>query len=166
MSDDKKHSSVLSQIAVAVGIAVLVGGTAPWWWKELFSGNGSTSTSISTPTPAPARTHENSEGTPTTTIAGSYWMDGMSHRVITVQHLQGAQYRVAEYTSPWKWEGDVVVQGNEIKGQVRFLSNSHPLWIEGTLAQGGNITVTYVFLDEKNQQPTGRRDPHVWVRQR
>jgi hypothetical protein len=25
----------LSQILVAVAIALLVGGTAPWWWQEL-----------------------------------------------------------------------------------------------------------------------------------
>jgi hypothetical protein len=30
-----KASGPLSQILVAVAIALLVGGTAPWWWQEL-----------------------------------------------------------------------------------------------------------------------------------
>ena len=30
-----KASGPLSQILVAVAIALLVGGTAPWWWHEL-----------------------------------------------------------------------------------------------------------------------------------
>ena len=36
MLDDKGKSSVFGQIFVAVVIALLVGGTAPWWWKEVF----------------------------------------------------------------------------------------------------------------------------------
>jgi cytoskeletal protein RodZ len=37
MSNDKKERrGVFGQIFVAVVIALLVGGTAPWWWKVLF----------------------------------------------------------------------------------------------------------------------------------
>lgn len=32
-----KPSGPLSQVLVAVAIALLVGGTAPWWWHELKS---------------------------------------------------------------------------------------------------------------------------------
>lgn len=35
MSDDKK-GSVLSQILVTVAVALLAGGTAPWWWDKFF----------------------------------------------------------------------------------------------------------------------------------
>ncbi len=36
MSDNKGTGSVVRQILVALVIALLVGGSAPWWWKELF----------------------------------------------------------------------------------------------------------------------------------
>jgi hypothetical protein len=36
MSDNKGKGSVVGQVVVAVVIALLVGGTAPWWWKEVF----------------------------------------------------------------------------------------------------------------------------------
>ncbi|MBU0909102.1 MAG: hypothetical protein KKA54_20345 [Proteobacteria bacterium] len=35
MVEGKKKDSLLSQILVAVAIALLAGGTAPWWWSEL-----------------------------------------------------------------------------------------------------------------------------------
>lgn len=39
MTTEKKKTGIVSQIFVAVIIALLVGGTSPWWWKEFF-GNG------------------------------------------------------------------------------------------------------------------------------
>jgi hypothetical protein len=37
MPDEKRSSGPLSQVLVAVTIALLVGGTAPWWWHDLRS---------------------------------------------------------------------------------------------------------------------------------
>jgi hypothetical protein len=37
MPEDAKKSGMLAQIAVAVVIALCVGGSSPWWFKELFS---------------------------------------------------------------------------------------------------------------------------------
>ena len=34
MSSEKSQHSVISQILVSVVIALLVGGTSPWWWDE------------------------------------------------------------------------------------------------------------------------------------
>jgi hypothetical protein len=42
LSDDTgkdKQSSIASQIAVGVLVALLAGGTAPWWWEKLFGGS-------------------------------------------------------------------------------------------------------------------------------
>lgn len=36
MSNNKKESSALGQIFVAVAVALLAGGTAPWWWDKIF----------------------------------------------------------------------------------------------------------------------------------
>jgi hypothetical protein len=35
-SDSKKSSGAMQSILVAVAIAVLAGGSAPWWWTQLF----------------------------------------------------------------------------------------------------------------------------------
>lgn len=42
MSGNKKESSIIGQIVVAVAIALLAGGTAPWWWDEFFVRNKAT----------------------------------------------------------------------------------------------------------------------------
>jgi hypothetical protein len=39
MTNEPRESSHLKQIITGVVVALLVGGTAPWWWTELF-GNG------------------------------------------------------------------------------------------------------------------------------
>lgn len=50
--DSKK--SPITAIVVGVTIALLAGGSAPWWWEKLFSPNPSpTPTPISTPRPKP-----------------------------------------------------------------------------------------------------------------
>jgi hypothetical protein len=36
MAENEKKSGVLSQIIVPVAIALIAGGTAPWWWQKLF----------------------------------------------------------------------------------------------------------------------------------
>jgi acyl carrier protein len=43
---------VLRQIVVAVAIALLAGGTAPWWWKEIWKNTrDNTSPTITPPAP-------------------------------------------------------------------------------------------------------------------
>ena len=37
MSDQKPKPTVLSQVAAPVVVALLVGGTAPWWWAPVAS---------------------------------------------------------------------------------------------------------------------------------
>ena len=39
MAQNEGRKKVLSQIIIAVVVAMLVGSTAPWWWKEFFPGN-------------------------------------------------------------------------------------------------------------------------------
>lgn len=40
MANDKIESSALSQILIPIVIALLVGGTAPWWWEEFVKRDG------------------------------------------------------------------------------------------------------------------------------
>lgn len=39
---NKNKSGILNQIIVTVVIALMVGGTAPWWWTEVFGKNNET----------------------------------------------------------------------------------------------------------------------------
>ena len=39
MSNEKKESGVVGQIAVGILVALIAGGTSPWWWDKFF-GNG------------------------------------------------------------------------------------------------------------------------------
>jgi hypothetical protein len=50
-----KKSGVLGQIITSVIVAMLVGGTSPWWFNAFFG--------KSTPNPAPATTTVTQEGT-------------------------------------------------------------------------------------------------------
>ena len=36
MSESEKHKGTISQIVVAVAVALLAGSTAPWWWDRVF----------------------------------------------------------------------------------------------------------------------------------
>lgn len=61
-SDDEKKTGLLSQIIPTVIIAILVGGTSPWWYKEFIKPDPSLSpTSLPSPTlPSPSTTPLNS----------------------------------------------------------------------------------------------------------
>jgi hypothetical protein len=39
MNEPKKNASLWTQVAVALLIALVAGGTAPWWWHEFFNGD-------------------------------------------------------------------------------------------------------------------------------
>lgn len=62
MADNRGGNGVLGKILVAVVVALAVGGTSPWWWRELVGENGEPTsgpvrspslTSGQTPEPAP-----------------------------------------------------------------------------------------------------------------
>lgn len=57
---DEKKSGLLSQIISAVVIAILVGGTSPWWYNEFFKQSPTPTPSplpsLSSPSPSPAPT--------------------------------------------------------------------------------------------------------------
>ena len=39
MPSDKKEGGVVGQIAVSILVALLAGGTSPWWWDKFFGGS-------------------------------------------------------------------------------------------------------------------------------
>ena len=53
MSNDKKESSVVGQIAVGILVALIAGGTSPWWVDKFFTQPNSLSSST-TPTTSPS----------------------------------------------------------------------------------------------------------------
>ena len=80
MANETPRSSVLPQIIVAVVIALAVGGTSPWWWKELHRERNVPTTPVVTPsTPVapssnpvrPASTPESEPPPPAVEIGGA-----------------------------------------------------------------------------------------------
>src|SRR5262245_60063242 len=58
MSDRPRPHGPISQIAVGVVVALLVGGSVPWWWSDLkarFSSHPSQVTEKPAPSPPPAQ---------------------------------------------------------------------------------------------------------------
>ncbi|MBZ5573884.1 MAG: hypothetical protein LAO09_18620 [Acidobacteriia bacterium] len=75
MANGTPRSSVLPQIIVAVVIALAVGGTSPWWWKELHRERNVPTTPVVNPsTPSnpvrPASTPESERPAPAVEIGG------------------------------------------------------------------------------------------------
>ncbi|MEI7870164.1 MAG: hypothetical protein WCI11_19950 [Candidatus Methylumidiphilus sp.] len=59
MSDYKKDNWFLSQIVAPVIVALFVGGTAPWWWNELFTDRNTSQEDLfpkPSPNPPPPKT--------------------------------------------------------------------------------------------------------------
>jgi hypothetical protein len=56
MPEDGKKSGMIAQISVAIVIALCVGGSSPWWFKELFS-----AAKPETPTVQTSRVNETDE---------------------------------------------------------------------------------------------------------
>jgi hypothetical protein len=69
MSKDGKSTSVLGQITVAIVVALIAGGTSPWWVERFFpkstpaSESGKTPTPTLTPIPTPEKTPNQPSGT-------------------------------------------------------------------------------------------------------
>lgn len=53
MSEGNKGNGVFWQIAIPVIVALLAGGTSPWWWQELFGKVDPAPQPIPTPAPDP-----------------------------------------------------------------------------------------------------------------
>ena len=66
MSGEKKEVGVLTQIFVAVAIALLAGGTAPWWWDKFFGSSSSIISSSPNTSPSPT-TNSDQQQAPTLT---------------------------------------------------------------------------------------------------
>ncbi len=98
-------------------------------------------------------------------ITGTYLMDGIPARVITVSHIAGQEYQIGEATSPWPWSGRAVLNGGFLSGECHVVPNGDWLRVEGNLRPDGAIEVNYVFLTGPGGAPTGRVDHHVWTRQ-
>jgi hypothetical protein len=64
MSGEKKEGGALAQVFVAIVIALLAGGTAPWWWDKFFESSPATSPSPTTSLPSNVTSPQNSD-TPT-----------------------------------------------------------------------------------------------------
>jgi hypothetical protein len=55
MPEEVKKSGMLAQITIAIVIALCVGGSSPWWFKEMFSSLKPEATAVETSRPVVAK---------------------------------------------------------------------------------------------------------------
>lgn len=167
MSDDKgEKSKIVGQIVVAVVIALLVGGTAPWWWKVVFPEKGSTPPqSQATPQqpkatpPQPQVTVPQSEVTPPSTPDSlgrtEYSLSGDAILHFRVKEIQGRQMTIeVDYRYNEK-HGQKVMVGARLKGLASgYIPTFVPSLLEGTAelkmsaSEPGTSTDIEIFLYE------------------
>ena len=134
------------QIGVAVFIALIAGGTSPWWFepvRDLINGSG-------------GREIER------TSSRRTYLMDNHQNRIIVVTHLQDEYYRIEEASSPWPWEGTATIVDSKLSGEATFRKTQGTMKVEGTVRSDGSIAVAYIFLTDGDGNPSSARHDHVW----
>ncbi len=151
MNEAKERGSFWRQVAIAVLIALLAGGSAPWWWNKLFGPHGRASNGSR---PEPAK------------MAGTYFMDNSPNRIIVLTSLGRDNYRMEEPSSPWPWEGTARLDGGRLSGEGGFRNSQARMRVEGVVRGDGSIVVAYKFLTDDRGQPTNRVDNHVWFPQK
>jgi hypothetical protein len=101
---DEKKNGLLSQIISAVGVAILVGGTSPWWYNEFFKrptptpipSSSSTPTSPSSPSPTPLSSNPDISGrwlNPTLGHSSEIIQDGNRFRFTTWGTVLGDSFQ-------------------------------------------------------------------------
>lgn len=73
MPNEKKESGVVGQIAVGILVALIAGGTSPWWWDKFFGSSSqstqpSQTTSPATPTTPPSNVPKPSPALPSPVV--------------------------------------------------------------------------------------------------
>jgi hypothetical protein len=97
-------------------------------------------------------------------IEGTYLMDNQNHRIIVINHIDGATYRIEEPSSPWPWMGTATLDGYSLSGIAQFRGNESAMRVVGDLRGDGTIEIKYIFLTDKNGEPLQEKriDLHVW----
>ena len=149
MGDTGKTQGFWKQIVLAVVIALVAGGTAPWWWSDLVK-------------PYLAGAKQADDAAP---VTGTYLMDNTPGRVVEITRLAGDQYRIEEPTSPWPWRGTAVLDGGRLVGQAQFRKTQARMDVEGVVRADGSIIVSYRFITDSKGNSTDRVDNHVWYPQ-
>ncbi len=147
MSEENKNSPVI-QVIVAVVITILVGSTAPWWYKEFFA-------------PDSPETTDNPE-TPNLLLR-QYLMDNRASRIIIVTPLGSNEYRIEEPSSQWPWEGTAKLDGGRLSGDAKFRNSLATMRVEGVVRSDDSIVIKYQFItDSEGNSAGGRVDEHIW----
>jgi hypothetical protein len=87
---DEKKSGLLSQIIPAVVIAILVGGTSPWWYNEFLKRPTPTPSPSPTPTPSPSPSPTTLPSNPD--ISGRWLNPTLGHRSEITQNGDRFQF--------------------------------------------------------------------------
>ena len=104
-------------------------------------------------------------------IHGIYLMDGLADRVIHINKLEEGMYRLEEPGGSWPWDGCAILDGNMLFGIAKFIDSKTTMMLRGSLRTGGRISISYVFMTDKNGNllaeigpGRGRVDRHNWYK--
>ncbi|NLX49038.1 MAG: hypothetical protein GXY82_04025 [Methanospirillum sp.] len=96
------------------------------------------------------------------TIEGRYLMDGNPGRLIVISSDGGNAYSIGEATGSWPWDGNVILDGDQIIGQAFEKNTPASFKLEGTVLDDKRIVIAYKFItDGAGRDATGRVDDHI-----
>lgn len=98
-------------------------------------------------------------------IAGTYYLDPDSTRVIVVEPLGGATYNVYEREpASWPFTGQVSYTGDQtFRGTADFTTSAATMEIVMVLSPDGNLVTEFRFITESDGVSTDRVDKHLLV---
>lgn len=150
MGTKDEKSGFWKQIGLAVFIALLAGGTSPWWYSEFFDSDQTDAQN------GPPTRDEKAD------IDGTYLMDRYDHRIIVVTRLGEGVYQIEEASGSWPWQGTARLDGSRLSGDAVFRNSRATMAVDGTVRGDGAISVAYRFITDSEGRPSSRQDNHVW----
>jgi hypothetical protein len=117
MSDNNGKGKIIGQIVAAVVIALLVGGTSPWWWDKIFPEKGSTPQSPHvTPRPPDVTPKPPQVATPESLSQTAYSLPGDAIVYFRITEIQGRKLTVDVDYRYNEQHGQKVMVGAWLKG--------------------------------------------------
>jgi hypothetical protein len=137
MSGDKKDGGILPQIMVPVAVALLAGGSAPWWWDKIISPLLTPPSPLLTPTPLPQTPTPLPQTPIPTQTAVTY--DSISGNWVVIENLKTEQ---GWWTIIWAFTADVYKTSLTLRGNKKRVNGKEP-----TLGEKQAIVIFKLTLD-------------------
>lgn len=148
MPDNNKNDSAVAQLIAGIVTALLVGGTAPWWWQEFFSTKEPEPTVRIVPEPEPTV-----RIVPEPPLPEALDISGVWQGVIYQKLPNGT-------LAPYSYDLNLTQNGNSIVGNAR-LQAPPPSGYYVAMNIRGSISGNVLNLDDG--QVIATQAPSGWV---